>query len=60
VAANIVISGLTCWWLPAQKLPIAGSAALALSIAPCGLVFAGLSAKRPAPAVTFGRLRRTR
>jgi ABC-2 type transport system permease protein len=44
VVANIVIAGLTCWWLPAQKLPFAGSAALALSIALCGLVFAGLAA----------------
>jgi ABC-2 type transport system permease protein len=44
VAANVVIAGLTCWWLPAQKLPFAGSAALALSIAACGLVFAGLAA----------------
>jgi ABC-2 type transport system permease protein len=44
VAANIVIAGLTCWWLPAQRLPFAGSAALALSIATCGLTFAGLAA----------------
>jgi ABC-2 type transport system permease protein len=44
VAANIVIAGLTCWWLPAQKLPFAGSAALALSIAACGLVFGGVAA----------------
>jgi ABC-2 type transport system permease protein len=44
VTANIVIAGLTCWWLPAQRLPLAGSAALALSIAGCGLVFAGLAA----------------
>jgi ABC-2 type transport system permease protein len=44
LAANIVIVGLTCWWLPAQRLPSAGSAALALSIATCGLVFAGIAA----------------
>jgi ABC-2 type transport system permease protein len=44
VAANVVIAGLTCWWLPAQKLPFAGSAALALSIATCGLLFGGLAA----------------
>ncbi|HXW86942.1 MAG TPA: ABC transporter permease [Streptosporangiaceae bacterium] len=44
VAANLVIAGLTCWWLPAQKLPWAGTAALALSIGECGLVFAGVAA----------------
>jgi ABC-2 type transport system permease protein len=44
VAANIVIAGLTCWWLPAQKLPFAGSAALALAITACALAFAGLAA----------------
>jgi ABC-2 type transport system permease protein len=44
VTANIAIAVLTCWWLPAQELPLAGSAALALSIGGCGLVFAGLAA----------------
>ena len=44
VAANIAIAALTFWWLPVQELPLAGSAALALSIAGCGLVFAGLAA----------------
>jgi ABC-2 type transport system permease protein len=44
VAANIAIAVLTCWWLPVQGLPFAGSAALALSISGCGLVFGGLAA----------------
>ncbi|MGB6457068.1 MAG: hypothetical protein WBH47_21575 [Streptosporangiaceae bacterium] len=45
VTANIALAVLTCWWLPVQKLPFAGSAALALSIGGCGLVFAGLAAR---------------
>jgi len=44
VAANLAIAALTCWWLPVQGLPLAGSAALALAISGCGLVFAGLAA----------------
>lgn len=44
MVANIVIALLTCLWLPVQKLPEGGSAALALSIAGCGLVFAGVAA----------------
>lgn len=44
VTANLAIAVLTCWWLPVQGQPLAGSAALALSIAGCGLVFAGLAA----------------
>jgi ABC-2 type transport system permease protein len=44
VTANAAIALLTCLWLPALKLPLAGSAALALSIAGCGLAFAGVAA----------------
>ena len=44
ITANLAIAVLTCWWLPVQQLPLAGSVALALSIGGCGLVFAGLAA----------------
>ena len=43
VTANTAIALLTCLWL-VPSLPPAGSAALALSIAACGLVFAGVAA----------------
>src|SRR5215471_17152798 len=52
VTANAVIALLTCLWLPVLKLPLAGSAALALSIAGCGLVFAGAAAVGAQLAVT--------
>ena len=44
VIANVAIALLTCLWLTALKLGLAGSAALALSIGGCGLVFAGVAA----------------
>jgi ABC-2 type transport system permease protein len=44
VTANVAIALLTCLWLAALKLPLAGSAALALSIGGCGLAFAGVAA----------------
>ena len=47
VTANVAIALLTCLWLAALKLPAAGSAALALSIGGCGLVFAGVAAVGP-------------
>jgi ABC-2 type transport system permease protein len=42
--ANVVIVLLACLWLVALKLPAAGSAALALAIGACGLVFIGVAA----------------
>jgi ABC-2 type transport system permease protein len=42
--ANLVLALLTLLWLPAIRLPLAGSAALAMSIAGCGLVFGGIAA----------------
>ena len=51
-AANVALALLTCLWLSVLKLPLAGSAALALSIAGCGLVFAGLAAVGAQLAVT--------
>ena len=50
--ANVALALLTCLWLPVLKLPLAGSAALALSIAGCGLVFAGVAAVGAQLAVT--------
>jgi ABC-2 type transport system permease protein len=50
--ANVALALLTCWWLPALRLPLAGSAALALSIAACGLAFAGVAAIAAQLAVT--------
>jgi ABC-2 type transport system permease protein len=44
VTANVAIALLTCLWLTALKLGLAGSAALALSIGGCGLAFAGVAA----------------
>jgi ABC-2 type transport system permease protein len=44
VTANVAIALLSCLWLTALKLPLAGSAALALSIGGCGLAFAGVAA----------------
>jgi ABC-2 type transport system permease protein len=44
VTANVTIVLLACLWLSVLKLPLAGSAALALSIGACGLAFAGLAA----------------
>jgi ABC-2 type transport system permease protein len=52
VAANGALVLLTCLWLSVLKLPLAGSAALALSIAGCGLVFAGVAAVGAQLAVT--------
>jgi ABC-2 type transport system permease protein len=51
-AANVALALLTCLWLSVLKLPLAGSAALALSIAGCGLVFAGVAAVGAQLAVT--------
>ena len=51
-AANVALALLTCLWLSVLKLPLAGSAALALSIAGCGLVFAGAAAVGAQLAVT--------
>jgi ABC-2 type transport system permease protein len=42
--ANVALALLTFFWLPLVRLPLAGSAALALSIGGCGLVFAGVAA----------------
>ena len=42
--ANVALALLTCLWLSVLKLPLAGSAALALSIVGCGLAFAGVAA----------------
>jgi ABC-2 type transport system permease protein len=42
--ANVAIVLLTFLWLAVLKLPVAGSAALALSISGCGLVFGGVAA----------------
>jgi ABC-2 type transport system permease protein len=50
--ANVVLALLTLLWLPAVRLPLAGSAALALSIGGCGLVFAGAAAVGAQLAVT--------
>jgi hypothetical protein len=38
----VALALLTFLWLPALRLPLAGSAALALAISGCGLVFAGV------------------
>ena len=43
-AANVARALLTCLWLTVPKLPLPGSAALALSISGCGLVFGGVAA----------------
>jgi ABC-2 type transport system permease protein len=50
--ANLAIALLTCLWLLVLKLPLAGSAALALSISGCGLVFGGVAAIAAQLAVT--------
>jgi ABC-2 type transport system permease protein len=52
VTANVALALLTCLWLSVLKLPLAGSAALALSIAGCGLAFAGVAALGAQLAVT--------
>jgi ABC-2 type transport system permease protein len=44
VTANALISALLCLTLPLAGLPVAGSAALALSIGGCGLAFTGITA----------------
>src|SRR5215469_5339242 len=44
MTANVALALLTCLWLSVLKLPLAGSAVLALSIAGCGLAFAGVAA----------------
>jgi ABC-2 type transport system permease protein len=41
---NLALALLTFGWLAVLRLPAAGSAALALSIAGCGLAFAGVAA----------------
>ena len=51
-AANLAIAMLTCLWLLVLKMPLAGSAALALSISGCGLVFGGVAAIGAQLAVT--------
>src|SRR5690242_144962 len=51
-AANVAIAMLTCLWLLVLKMPLAGSAALALSISGCGLVFGGVAAIGAQLAVT--------
>jgi ABC-2 type transport system permease protein len=50
--ANVAIAMLTCLWLIVLKMPLAGSAALALSISGCGLVFGGVAAIGAQLAVT--------
>ena len=52
VTANVALALLTFLWLPALGLPLAGSAALALAISGCGLVFAGVAAVGAQVAVT--------
>ena len=52
VTANVALALLTCLWLSVLKLPLAGSAALALSIVGCGLAFAGVAAVGAQLAVT--------
>jgi ABC-2 type transport system permease protein len=50
--ANVALALLTFLWLTGMKLPVAGSAALALSISGCGLVFGGVAAVAAQLAVT--------
>ena len=50
--ANVAIALLTFLWLSRLGLPVAGSAALALSISGCGLVFGGVAAIAAQLAVT--------
>jgi ABC-2 type transport system permease protein len=50
--ANVAIALLTFLWLLVLKLPVGGSAALALSISGCGLVFGGVAAVAAQLAVT--------
>jgi polyether ionophore transport system permease protein len=50
--ANVALALLTLLWLPVVRLPLAGSAALALAIGGCGLVFAGVAAVGAQLAVT--------
>jgi polyether ionophore transport system permease protein len=50
--ANVALALLTFLWLLVVRLPLAGSAALALSISGCGLVFAGVAAVGAQFAVT--------
>ena len=52
VAANLALALLTFVWLARLGLPVAGSAALALSISGCGLVFGGVAAAAAQLAVT--------
>jgi ABC-2 type transport system permease protein len=49
---NAAIALLTFLWLARLGLPVAGSAALALSISGCGLVFGGVAAVAAQSAVT--------
>jgi len=51
-AGNVAIALLTFLWLSRLGLPVAGSAALALSISGCGLVFGGVAAVAAQLAVT--------
>src|SRR5690242_12052034 len=50
--ASVAIAMLTCLWLLVLKMPLAGSAALALSISQCGLVLGGVAAIGAQLAVT--------
>jgi len=50
--ANMAIALLTFVWLIGLRMPVAGSAALALSISGCGLVFGGVAAIAAQLAVT--------
>src|SRR5207245_5784742 len=50
--ANVAIALLTFLWLSGLRLPVTGSAALALSISGCGLVFGGVAAVAAQLAVT--------
>jgi ABC-2 type transport system permease protein len=50
--ANTALALLTFLWLRVVDLPVAGSAALALSIAGCGLAFCGVAAAAAQFAVT--------
>src|SRR5215470_184188 len=52
VTANVALALLTFLWLAVLRLPLAGSAALALAISGCGLVFAGVAAVGAQVAVT--------
>ena len=50
--ANVALALLTFLWLTGLRLPVAGSAVLALSISGCGLAFGGVAAVAAQLAVT--------